>query len=118
MKVLGGDYPSLEGHAESDPTMLHGWFPQATTDSNLRVELISFGLNDGKTPPPIRFADINTNYAGFQVSDIDTAFARARAYGAITVTDGGQIVDFRGGRSVVLRDPDVGGYIQLWQPSE
>ena len=117
--VLGGDYPSLEEHAtDSDPLMLHGWFRQATTTSNLRVELIMFGLNRDKTPPPIQFADINANYAGFQVSDIDAAFARAEAYGAVTVSEGGEIVEVGDGRAVVLRDPDVGGLIQLWQPNE
>jgi catechol 2,3-dioxygenase-like lactoylglutathione lyase family enzyme len=117
--VLGGDYPSLEGHSpDEDPLMLHGWFRQATTDNNLRVELIRFGLNQGKTPPPVRFPDINVNYAGFQVADIEAVFERAREHGAITVSEGGAIVDMEGGRAVLLRDPDVGGYIQLWQPEE
>jgi catechol 2,3-dioxygenase-like lactoylglutathione lyase family enzyme len=118
VNVLGGDYPSLEHAGDSDPTMLHGWFPQATTDNNLRVELIKFGLNDGKTPPPIRFADINLNYAGFQVTDIETVFEGAKAAGAIVVSEGGEIVDFPEGRAVMLRDPDVGAYIELWEPHE
>lgn len=114
MKVLGGDYPPVE-----DPSarqiMQNGWFPQAGTHNNLRVELIYFGLNKGKTPPPVRFQDINTNYAGFQVSDIETAYARAKAHGAITVSEGG-IVQYNKGRAALIRDADVGGYILLWQP--
>jgi catechol 2,3-dioxygenase-like lactoylglutathione lyase family enzyme len=115
IKVLGGDYPPLEA-AGGAQLMLHGWFPQATTRNNLRVELISFAMNKGKTPPPVKFQDINANYAGFQVGNIETAYARAKANGAITVSDGG-IVKYGNGRAVLIRDSDVGGYIMLWQPA-
>ena len=78
VKVLGGDYPPIESTSGAQ-VMLHGWFPQATTKNNLRVELIYFALNNGKTPPPVKFQDINANYGGFQVSNIETAYARAKA---------------------------------------
>ena len=73
-------------------------------------------VNKGKTAPPIKFQDINANYAGLQVSNIETAYARAKANGAIPVSDGG-IIDFHKGRAALIRDPDVGGYIVLWQPA-
>lgn len=114
VKVLGGDYPPLEGLGGAQ-VMLHGWFPQAATNNNLRVELIYFALNKGKTPPPVKFQDINANYAGFQVSNIESAYARARQHGAITVSEGG-IIDYHKGRAALIRDPDVGGYIMLWEP--
>lgn len=117
VKVLGGDYPSLEGHTTGPQVMLHGWFRQATTNSNLRVELIYFELNKDKTAPPVKFQDINANFAGFQVSNITTAYARAKANGAVTVSEGG-ILDYRGGKAALIRDPDVGGYIMLWQPGK
>jgi len=116
VQVLGGDYPPIEGLGGAQ-VMLHGWFPQATTKNNLRVELIYFALNKGKTPPPMKFQDINASYGGFQVSDIKSAYARAKAHGAITVSEGG-IIDFHKGRAALIRDPDVGGYIMLWQPAK
>jgi predicted enzyme related to lactoylglutathione lyase len=64
----------------------------------------------------VKFQDINANYAGFQVSNIETAHARAKANGAITISEGG-IVKFGRGRAVLIRDSDVGGYIMLWQPA-
>ena len=115
VKVLGGDYPPLEA-TRGAQVMLHGWFPQATTKNNLRVELIYFALNEGKTPPPFKFQDINANYAGFQVSNIESVYGRAKANGAITVSEGG-IVDYHKGKAVLIRDPDAGGYIMLWQPA-
>jgi catechol 2,3-dioxygenase-like lactoylglutathione lyase family enzyme len=113
-KVLGGDYPPLED-LNREQVVLHGWFPQATTNNNLRVELLAFTLNKGKTPPPLKFQDINANHTGFQVRNIETAYARARANGAITVSEGG-IIDFNKGKAVLIRDSDAGAYIMLWQP--
>jgi predicted enzyme related to lactoylglutathione lyase len=95
--------------------MQNGWFPQATTSNNVRIELGYFVVNKDKTPPPIKFQDINANYAGLQVSNIETAYARAKQHGASTVSEG--IVDYQKGRAVLIRDPDVGGYIVLWQPA-
>ena len=73
-------------------------------------------MNNGKTPPLIKFQDINANYAGFQVSNIESAYARAKQHGAITVSQGG-IIDYHKGRAALIRDPDAGGYIMLWQPA-
>jgi catechol 2,3-dioxygenase-like lactoylglutathione lyase family enzyme len=115
-KVLGGDYPPVDPKPSAPQVMLNGWFPQATTNNNLRIELGLFAVNEGKTPPPIKFQDINANHVGFQVSNIDSVYARAKANGAITVSDGG-IIDFQKGRAAMIRDSDVGGYILLWQPA-
>ncbi len=116
-KVLGGDYAPLEGKITGAQVLLNGWFPQATTNNNLRIELGYFAVNEGKTPPPIKFQDINANYAGFQVGNIESAYARAKQNGAISVSEGG-IVDYHKGRAALIRDSDVGGYIMLWQPAQ
>jgi catechol 2,3-dioxygenase-like lactoylglutathione lyase family enzyme len=115
-KVLGGDYAPLAGRPTGAQVLLNGWFPQAGANNNLRIELGYFAVNAGKTPPLIKFQDINTNYAGFQVGRIETAYARAMEHGAITVSEGG-IVDYHKGRAVLIRDPDVGGYVMLWEPA-
>ena len=115
VKVLGGDYPPIEDPSAKQ-IMQNGWFPQAATHGNLRIELVYFALNNGKTPPPIKFQDINANFAGFEVGNIKTAYARAKQHGAITVSEGG-IIDYHKGRAALIRDPDVGGYIMLWEPA-
>jgi catechol 2,3-dioxygenase-like lactoylglutathione lyase family enzyme len=127
--VLGGDYPPLAppappagaaaggpggGRAAPRMNMMNGWFPQAGTDKNVRLELIG---EPGTTVPDEHFSDINVNYVGFEVTDIDAVYAKAKADGAITVTDGG-IVKVKGGRAVIVRDPDVGGFVELWQPDK
>jgi catechol 2,3-dioxygenase-like lactoylglutathione lyase family enzyme len=113
--VLGGDYPPFQ-NTGANQIMQNGWFPQATANNNLRIELGYFVVNKGKTVPPIKFQDINANFVGLQVSNIETAYARAKTNGAITVSEGG-IVDFHKGRAALIRDSDVGGYIMLWQPA-
>ncbi|HXW61560.1 MAG TPA: VOC family protein [Candidatus Acidoferrales bacterium] len=123
--VLGGDYPPLAPSPAAPAAaggaprmnMLNGWFPQATTDGHVRLELIAFPQPPEKQQPPDQhFADINVNYVGFQVTDLDAVYARAKAVGAITVSDG--IVKMKDGRAVMLRDPDVGGFFELWEPSK
>ncbi len=113
-KVLGGDYPPFQDTGAKQ-ILQNGWFPQATTNNNLRIELGYFVVNKGKNAPPIKFQDTNANFAGLQVNNIESAYARAKANGAVTVTQGG-IMKYGNGRAVMIRDSDVGGYIMLWQP--
>jgi catechol 2,3-dioxygenase-like lactoylglutathione lyase family enzyme len=119
--VLGGDYPPLPDPAPAGTaprmTMLNGWFPQATTTGNVRLELLGSPQNRDKQAPDQHFADIGVNYVGFQVTDLDAVYAKAKAAGATTVSDGG-IVKVKDGRAVMLRDPDVGGFVELWQPAK
>jgi len=119
--VLGGDYPPLPppdaSGAAPRMTMLNGWFPQATTTGNVRLELLGSPQNRGKQPPDQHFADINVNYVGFQVTGLDAVYAKAKAAGAQTVSEGG-IVKVKDGRAVMLRDPDVGGFVELWEPTK
>jgi len=126
--MLGGDYPPLApptppagapaggpgGRGAPRMNMMNGWFRQAGTDKNVRLELIG---EPGDTVPDEHFQDINVNYVGFEVTDIDAVYARAKAAGAITVSEGG-IVKVSDGRAVMLRDPDVGGFLELWEPKK
>jgi catechol 2,3-dioxygenase-like lactoylglutathione lyase family enzyme len=72
--VLGGDYPPLAppeppaGAAAGGPgggrprmNMMNGWFPQAGTEKNVRLELIG---EPGTSVPDEHFGDINVNYVG------------------------------------------------------
>jgi catechol 2,3-dioxygenase-like lactoylglutathione lyase family enzyme len=116
--LLGGDYPPLPpppaAGARPTMTMLNGWYPQAGTDQNVRLELLGSPQNKDKQAPDQKFADIGTNYVGFQVTDIDAVYAKLKAGGGITISDGG-IIKVPDGRAVVVKDPDVGGFVELWQ---
>ncbi len=63
---------------------------------------------------PARVTDIGVGYVGFEVQGLEAFLARARAAGAQLVSDG--IVTMRGGgtRVAMIRDPDVGGFVELF----
>jgi catechol 2,3-dioxygenase-like lactoylglutathione lyase family enzyme len=115
-KVLGGDYPAFQDTGAKQ-IMQNGWWPQAGTDKNLRIELGYFVVNKGQPAPQVKLQDIGANYVVIQVSNIDTAYARAKSNGAATVTQGG-VMKYNNGRAVMIRDSDVGGYVMLWQPGK
>ncbi len=116
--ILGGDYPPLPpppaAGARPAMTMLNGWYPQAGTGQNVRLELLGSPQNRDKQAPGQHFADIGVNYVGFQVTDINAVYAKVKAGGAITISDGG-IIKVPDGRAVIVKDPDVGGFVELWQ---
>jgi catechol 2,3-dioxygenase-like lactoylglutathione lyase family enzyme len=121
--ILGGDYPALKPEAPAAAgtpprmNMLNGWFPQATTDGIMRLELMPFPQDKGKTPPPESFSDIAVNYVGFQVVYLDAVYGQMKTAGIKIVSEGG-IVKLKDGRAVIVQDPDVGGFVELFQPNK
>lgn len=123
-EVMGGDYPPFTpppapaAGAAPRMNMMNGWFPQAKAKAsgNLRLELIGFPQPPGTQPPAMKYSDIGVTYVGFEVSNLDAVYAQVKAAGAITVSEGG-ITKVADGRAVVIRDPDVGGFIELWEPA-
>ena len=99
--------------AES-PTPAMATMGLSPRSSRMNVELVEF--QNRKTPvEPRRITDIGVGYVGFEVHGLEAFLARARAAGAVVVSDG--IVTMRGGgtREVMVRDPDVGAYIELYE---
>ncbi len=82
--------------------------------SHINLELVEF-QNRKKPVAPARITDIGVGYVGFEVQGLDAFLARARAAGARLVSDG--IVTMRGGgtRVAMVRDPDVGGFVELFE---
>ena len=118
--LLGGDYPPLPKPGArgmmGGMTMLNGWFPQATTEGMVRLEILGAAANAGKPIPDQHLSDVNVNCLAFQVSDIDAVYAKAKDEGATTISDGG-IIKVKGGRAVIMKDPNGVGFLELWQPS-
>lgn len=119
--ILGGDYPPITPPGKRGMmrgmTMLNGWFPQAPTDGKVRLEILGAAANAGKPAPGEKLSDVNVNYVGFQVSNIDAVYAKAKADGATTLTKGG-IITVKGGRAVMMQDPNHLGFLELWEPSK
>ncbi|MGH9740113.1 MAG: VOC family protein [Candidatus Acidiferrales bacterium] len=118
--VLGGDYPPIPPPGRGrmgGMVMLNGWFTQATTGGKVRLEILGGAANKGKPVPDQKLSDINVNCLGFQVTDIDAVYAKAKAAGATDVTDGG-IMKVKDGRAVIMKDPNGVGIVELWQSSK
>jgi catechol 2,3-dioxygenase-like lactoylglutathione lyase family enzyme len=95
--------------AGSDPALM-----SPAPGSRINFELVEF-QNRKKPVAPARITDIGVGYVGFEVRGLDAFLARARADGARMVSDG--IITMRGGgtRVAMIRDPDVGGFVELFE---
>lgn len=94
--------------AGSDPAL-----KSPAPGTRINFELVEF-QNRKKPVRPARITDIGVGYVGFEVQGLEAFLARARAAGAEMVSDG--IVTMRGGgtRVAMIRDPDVGGFVELF----
>jgi catechol 2,3-dioxygenase-like lactoylglutathione lyase family enzyme len=90
-------------------------FPEAAAPaSKLYLELVEF-QNRKKPVEPSKITDIGVGYVGFQVQGLDAFLKRALAAGASLVSRGGIVTMGSGTRVVMVRDPDVGMFIELFE---
>jgi catechol 2,3-dioxygenase-like lactoylglutathione lyase family enzyme len=89
-------------------------FPEAADpNSRMHFELVEF-QNRKKPVIPHHIYDITVGYVGFEVRNLDTLLRKAQTAGARVISSGGGAVRLKAGqRAVLLRDPDVGGFIEL-----
>jgi len=113
---MSGDFldSAVGGHGNII-RIVNGTFPLAADrDAHIRFELVEYE-NRKKPVAPSAITDIGVNYVGFEVTDIDAFIARLQGAGIKLVSDG--IVEMKGGYRVALvRDPDVGMFVEFYQP--
>jgi catechol 2,3-dioxygenase-like lactoylglutathione lyase family enzyme len=83
-------------------------------DSRLNLELVEF-QNRTKLPLERRITDIGVAYFGFEVRNLDAFVERALAAGATPVADTGIVTMQSGTREIMLRDPDTGAFVLLFE---
>ncbi len=121
-QLVNAQQPWLQGDFYDSAIGAHGnilrffneAFPEVRApDKRLNLELVEF-QNRKKPVQDYRPYDIATQYVGFEVENLDGFLARAKAAGARAVTDG--IATMKSGtRVAIVRDPDVGGYVELYE---
>ena len=79
------------------------------------LELVEF-QNRKKPVQPSRITDVGVGYVGFRVEHLDAFLQRALAAGARQVSDGGIVTLPDGTRVVLIRDPEVGMFVALFEP--
>jgi len=84
--------------------------------SSMNFELVEF-QNRKKPVDAYGIADIGVGYVALQVQGLDALLARAKAANARVVSTRGIVTLEDGARAVLIRDPDVGGFIELFERS-
>lgn len=113
---LKGDfYDSVVGGHGNIMRVYDETFAQASAPgSRLNFALIEF---QNRKQPVKRFGitDIGVGYVGFEVTGLDALLRRALAAGAKVVSTPGIVTMADGAREVMIRDPDVGGFVELFE---
>lgn len=91
-------------------------FPEAAApDARMHFEMVEF-QNRKKPVRRYRISDVSVGYVGFEVEGLGALLARAKAAGAKVVSRGGIVRMEDGSRAVLIRDPDVGAFLELVEP--
>ena len=113
---IGGDFidSAVGGHGNVIRIVNSTFAESADLKSRMRFELVEYE-NRKKPLVPYSITDIGVNYIGLECTDIDSLVARLKGFGVELVSDG--IVEMRTGYRVALvRDPDVGAFVELFEP--
>jgi catechol 2,3-dioxygenase-like lactoylglutathione lyase family enzyme len=113
---MAGDFldSAVGGHGNV-MRIINTMFPLADDrDAHMRFELVQYE-NRGTVVKPYKITDSGVNCVGFEVSDIDAFVARLKGAGIQMLSDG--IVKMSTGyRVVVFRGPDVGAFVEFYEP--
>ncbi len=127
--LLGAKFPDKQpewfsGDMYDAPVGGHGYvlrffngaFPEAAApQTTMNLELVEYQKPDRTEIGDYAYADIAVSCVGFEVEGIDALYARLKAAGIRTWSQGGIVLRSDGVRAVVVRDPDVGVFIELFE---
>ena len=113
---LKGDfYDSVVGGHGNVMRVYDESFPEASAPAfRLNFALIEF-QNRKQPVEPYNSTDIGVGYVGFEVGGLDALLKRAEAAGASLVSKPGIVTLGDRTRAVMVRDPDVGGFVELFE---
>jgi catechol 2,3-dioxygenase-like lactoylglutathione lyase family enzyme len=113
--AVGGHGNVLRFFNESFPFAAEGRGLAAPT-FRMNFEMVEY-RNRRKPVKASSITDIGVGYVGMEVDGLDAFLTRTKAAGAKVVSDG--IATMRSGtREVMIRDPDVGGFIELFEEAK
>lgn len=114
---LSGDmYDAAVGGRGFVIRLMNGNFPQASAPAaQIPFELVEYQKPTRNDVDDYRYSDVAVSCVGFQVSGLDLLFERLKAAGITVWSQGGMVQKKDGTRAVVVRDPDVGAYVELFE---
>ena len=113
---VGGDFidSAVGGHGNVIKLYFTSFAEAADLKSRMRFEIVEYE-NRKKPVQPYSITDVGVNYIGLECTDIDALVARLKSFGTPLVSDG--IIEMKTGYRVALvRDPDVGMFVELYEP--
>lgn len=113
---IGGDFidSAVGGHGNVIKLYFTSFAESADPKSRMRFEIVEYE-NRQKPVEPYSITDVGVNYIGLECTDIDALLARLKSFGAPVVSNG--IAEMKTGyRVAMVRDPDVGAFVELFEP--
>jgi catechol 2,3-dioxygenase-like lactoylglutathione lyase family enzyme len=114
---LSGDmYDAAVGGRGFVIRLINGSFAEAAAlEKKMPVELVEYQKPTRKDVDAYRYSDIAVSCVGFQVDGIDALYARLKTAGISTWSEEGIVQKKDGTRAVVVRDPDVAAFVELFE---
>lgn len=117
--VSGDNYDAVVGGRGYIIRLITGAFPEAgALNMTMSLELVEYQKPNRLKINNYRYSDVAVNCVGFQVESLDAMVARLKAAGIETWSEGGIVKKKDGSRAIVVRDPDVGAFVELFEKPE
>jgi len=117
--VSGDNYDAVVGGRGYVIRLINGAFPEAgAPNMTMSLELVEYQKPNRLKIDNYRYSDVAVNCVGFQVESLDAMVARLKAAGIETWSEGGIVKKKDGSRAIVVRDPDVGAFVELFEKPE
>jgi catechol 2,3-dioxygenase-like lactoylglutathione lyase family enzyme len=114
---LSGDmYDAAVGGRGFVIRLINGAFPESSAlAKKMPFELVEYQKPTRRDVDEYRYSDIAASCVGFQVDGIDALYAKLKTAGIRTWSEDGIVQKKDGTRAVVVRDPDVAAFVELFE---
>ena len=114
--LSGDNYDAAVGGHGFVIRLINGAFPEAAApQKTMPFELVEYQKPTRSDVDDYRYSDVAVSCVGFQVKGIDALYAQVKAAGIKVWSEGGIVKKKDGTRAVVVRDPDVGAFVELFE---
>jgi catechol 2,3-dioxygenase-like lactoylglutathione lyase family enzyme len=114
--VSGDNYDAAVGGHGYVIRLINGTFPEAAApQTEMRFELVEYQKPDLQKIEDYRYSDVAVTCVGLQVDGLDALYARLNSAGINSWAGNGVVQKKDGARAVVVRDPDVGAFVELFE---
>ncbi len=114
--LSGDNYDAPVGGRGYVLRFFNGAFPEAAAPhATMNLELVEYQKPDRTAIDDYGHADVSVSCLGFEVEGLEELYARLQAAGVKTWSQGGIVRLQNGTRAVIVRDPDVGAFVELFE---